>query len=270
MSRLVVLVLMVGWFGSAPGAAAAADAAWGWPVAGPREVSRPFAPPANRYGAGHRGADLPAPVGAAVRAAGAGRVSYAGLLAGRGVVVVVHGALRTTYEPVDAVVMVGDQVVLGDPLGALEPGHAGCPVAACLHWGLRRGVDYLDPVRLVQAAPVRLLPLAGGAGAGGLGAGGLGAGGGSAPPARPLAPALSAPVAVRPGEPRSFNAPLGALAAAALVAGIALLARPRPHLPEPPALGAAGSLSPELPEDQRTAIASTIGPDDELALRRGA
>ena len=34
-----------------------------------------------------------------------------GLLAGRGVVVVVHGALRTTYEPVDASVAVGELVV---------------------------------------------------------------------------------------------------------------------------------------------------------------
>ena len=34
---------------------------------------------------------LATPVGAVVRAAGAGRVSYAGLLAGRGVVVVVQG-----------------------------------------------------------------------------------------------------------------------------------------------------------------------------------
>ncbi|MBC7373849.1 MAG: M23 family peptidase, partial [Frankiales bacterium] len=97
MRRLVVLVLMLGSLGSPGAAAAAADGPWGWPVAGAREVGRPFAPPASRYSAGHRGVDLPAPAGTAVRAAGAGRVSYAGLLAGRGVVVVVHGTLRTTY-----------------------------------------------------------------------------------------------------------------------------------------------------------------------------
>jgi hypothetical protein len=112
-----------------PGGPAAADTGpWGWPLAGPREVSRPFAPPEHRYASGHRGADLPGAAGAAVLAAGAGRVSYAGLLAGRGVVVVVHGSLRTTYEPVTASVRVGDAVRLGVVLGRLEAGHAGCPL----------------------------------------------------------------------------------------------------------------------------------------------
>ena len=41
------------------------------------------------------------------RSALAGRVSFAGRIAGRGVVVVGHGATRTTYEPVAAEVSVG-------------------------------------------------------------------------------------------------------------------------------------------------------------------
>ena len=49
----------------------------------------------------------------------------------------------------------------GDLLGRLEPGHPGCPVAACLHWGLRRGAVYLDPLLLVRPVRVRLLPLPG-------------------------------------------------------------------------------------------------------------
>ncbi len=133
---------------------------WVWPLDGAREVGRPFAPGATRWSAGHYGADLPAPQGAAVRAAGAGRVSYAGLLAGRGVVVVVHGALRTTYEPVAAAVAVGDQVAAGQLLGRVAGAHASCGAGSCLHWGLRRGEDYLDPVRLL-GGPVRLLPVGG-------------------------------------------------------------------------------------------------------------
>ena len=85
--------------------------------------------------------------------------AYAGLLAGRGVLVVVHGDLRTTYEPVTALVAVGQAVRAGEPVAVLDPGHEGCPVAACLHWGPRRGDAYLDPVRLVERGPVRLLPL---------------------------------------------------------------------------------------------------------------
>lgn len=140
-----------------PGTASAAE--WAWPLAGPHSVVRPFDPPAHRYGTGHRGADLLAVPGAAVSSAGSGQVSYAGLLAGRGVVVVVHGSLRTTYEPVLAAVSVGQPVAAGELLGVLEPGHPSCPAAACLHWGLRRGDDYLDPVGLVAAGPLRLLPL---------------------------------------------------------------------------------------------------------------
>ncbi len=70
-------------------------------------------------------------------------------------VVVVHGDLRTTYEPVAASIAVGAQVPAGAEIGRLDAGHAGCPAAACLHWGLRGGA-YLDPVPAVdrQAGPV--------------------------------------------------------------------------------------------------------------------
>ena len=153
------VVCTVVWALLTGGTAAADEGPWRWPLDGPHDVSRAFAPPAERWHSGHRGADLPAEPGALVRAAAAGRVAYAGLLAGRGVVVGVHGDLRTTYEPVDAVVAVGDGVDVGEPIGLLAAGNAGCPVPACLHWGLRRGDAYLDPVRLVERGPVRLLPL---------------------------------------------------------------------------------------------------------------
>ena len=130
-----------------------------WPVQ-PPSVARPFQPPPQPWLAGHRGVDLGAPPGAVVRSAGPGVVAYARRLAGRGVVSVVHaGGLRTTYEPVTATVSTGDTVAAGDPLGTLETGHPGCSAAACLHWGLRRGDVYLDPLRLLGPRRVRLLPL---------------------------------------------------------------------------------------------------------------
>src|ERR687885_774444 len=93
------------------------------------------------------------------RAAGEGVVVFAGMVAGRPVVSVDHaGGLRTTYEPVDTVVGAGQPVARGAVLGTLAGGHAGCPVAACLHWGLRRGEVYLDPLSLLGAPEVRLLP----------------------------------------------------------------------------------------------------------------
>jgi murein DD-endopeptidase MepM/ murein hydrolase activator NlpD len=121
---------------------------------------RAFDPPAQPWLAGHRGIDLASSAGGTVSSAGPGTVLFAGLVAGRGVVSVSHaGGLRTTYEPVTASVSVGDVVARGDPLGRLESGHPGCPQAACLHWGLRRGGLYLDPLALLGLGRVRLLPL---------------------------------------------------------------------------------------------------------------
>lgn len=137
---------------------------YGWPLAPMPAVARPFDQPPFRYGRGHRGADLVGGVGQAVLAARDGVVVFAGPVAGRGVVSVEHAdGLRTTYEPVTGTVAVGVRVARGDPIGALEAGHAGCPAEACLHWGVRRGVrstsEYMDPLVLLRPRHVRLLPL---------------------------------------------------------------------------------------------------------------
>ena len=131
-----------------------------WPLDGAPRVVRPFDPPARPWLSGHRGVDLAGAPGSTVRAAGAGRVRFAGLVAGRPVISIDHArGLRTTYEPVEPVVRVGDEVAAGDPIGQLVSGHPGCAVAACLHWGLRRGDIYLDPLSLLGLGRVRLLPL---------------------------------------------------------------------------------------------------------------
>ncbi len=133
------------------------------PLPAPAVVLTPFRPPATRYGAGHRGVDLAAPVGARVRAAADGVVIYAGVLADRGVVSVEHaGGLRTTYEPVDALVSVGQVVSRGDLIGTLAAGHATCAPASCLHLGARLPDRvYLDPMALFGPWRVRLKPWAG-------------------------------------------------------------------------------------------------------------
>jgi len=165
----------------------ASASSWVAPLAGPLVLDRGFDPPATAYGTGHRGVDLRGTTGQSVLTAGAGRVSYAGLLAGRGVVTVVHaGGLRTTYEPLTATVRVGQLVGVGQPIGTLGGGHCrdGGP---CLHWGLLRRATYLDPMSLLGVTGVRLLPLDGAGGSaaegsapGGSAAGGSGAGGSAA------------------------------------------------------------------------------------------
>ncbi|MFF0230525.1 murein hydrolase activator EnvC family protein [Micromonospora sp. NPDC005254] len=131
-----------------------------WPVDGPPRPVRRFDPPPRPWLPGHRGVDLAAPAGAVVRSAGPGTVLFAGLVAGRPLVTVGHAdGLRTTHEPVQPVVRPGQPVIAGTPLGELLPGHPGCPAEACLHWGLRRGEEYLDPLALLGLGPVRLLPV---------------------------------------------------------------------------------------------------------------
>ena len=106
---------------------------YGWPVAPPHPVLRPFQPPSSPYGPGHRGVDLGAAVGEPVLAAADGVVSFAGWLATRGVVAVTHaGGLRTTYEPVRPEVTPGQRVRRGQEVARLMPGHEGC-ATGCLH-----------------------------------------------------------------------------------------------------------------------------------------
>jgi murein DD-endopeptidase MepM/ murein hydrolase activator NlpD len=131
-----------------------------WPLDPEPMVVAGFDPPTTPWGSGHRGVDLLGRPGQEVRTALAGTVTFAGLLAGRGVVVVDHGSTRTTYEPVDPAVRVGDVVPTGGVLGHLETGLSHCFPRTCLHWGLLRGAEYLDPLSLLGWAPVRLLPLA--------------------------------------------------------------------------------------------------------------
>src|SRR3954464_6732547 len=132
-----------------PARAAFADASSPWirPVAG--RVVRPFVAPKARYGAGHRGADLVAPPGTPVLAARAGRVAFAGPVAGTLHVVVEHaGGLKTSVSFLATVaVRVGQTVMPGAVLGTAGgtgPEHA----VGVVHFGLRVQGEYVDPMRL--------------------------------------------------------------------------------------------------------------------------
>jgi murein DD-endopeptidase MepM/ murein hydrolase activator NlpD len=156
---LLVALLLTAVLALSPPASADTDPVGVWPLVPEPEVVHGFDPPDDPWGAGHRGVDLLGVAGGPVSAALPGRVSWAGVLAGRGVVVVDHGDTRTTYEPVDATVEVGVAVGAGDRIGTLGLVGSHCLPHACLHWGWLAGETYLDPLRLVGAGPVRLLPL---------------------------------------------------------------------------------------------------------------
>ncbi|WUO00387.1 M23 family metallopeptidase [Streptomyces sp. NBC_00299] len=141
-----------------------------WPVGSRPPILRAWEPPATPYGRGHRGVDLGTPAGTPVRAVAPGRISFAGRVAGKGVVSVeLTGTgdppLRTTYEPVRAVLKKGAEVAAGEVVGTVEPTGSHC-TGTCVHWGLRRGDAYLDPLSLLppgllRRGPSRLLPVLG-------------------------------------------------------------------------------------------------------------
>ncbi|MGY0230745.1 peptidoglycan DD-metalloendopeptidase family protein [Longispora urticae] len=133
-----------------------------WPLTPRPAVLRGFEPPPAPWLPGHRGVDLAGTPDQPVLSAGPGTVHYSGIIAGVGVVSVLHpNGLLTTYQPVRSSVRAGTGVGAGTALGTLDPGHPGCAAPACLHWGLRRGRVYLDPLTLVGHGRVRLLPTAG-------------------------------------------------------------------------------------------------------------
>lgn len=152
----LTVALLIAW--AAP-ARAAQDGPWRWPLTPPPPVLRHFDPPEQRWLPGHLGVDLAAEPGQEVHAAGAGRVRFVGSVAGTPLVSVAHGDLRTTYLPVESDLAWGDPVAAGDVLGTLAADPPHCRDRPCLHWGLLRDGDYLDPLSLLGLGEVRLLPL---------------------------------------------------------------------------------------------------------------
>ena len=116
----------------------AARPTWAWP-SGRSPRPRSSAPTRPRRGTapGTEASTSPPSPASAVRAALPGRVTVAGAVAGRPVVVVLHrDRLRTTYLPVDPQVEVGDAGVGADR----SSGSSRLPRTVpdgCLHWGAR-------------------------------------------------------------------------------------------------------------------------------------
>ena len=144
----------------APQGSPAAETAWLPPVR-PLVVERPFVAPAGPYAPGHRGVDLKAEPGTPVRAPASGVVRVAGTVAGKDVVSLEHAqpvlgrrGWRTTYEGVRATVTVGESVTAGESLGLVVTHAHGRGV----HWGLKLGREYADPLLLLRR-PVVLKPL---------------------------------------------------------------------------------------------------------------
>ncbi len=128
-------------------------------------VLAPFDPPLQSWLPGHRGVDLAATAGEPVLAPAPGVVTFAGPVAGRDVVVVTHDdGLRTSLEPVTGTVPRGTRVAPEDVVGTVQGSDGGAVAShcagGCVHWGVRRGERYVDPLALLgERPPIVLLPL---------------------------------------------------------------------------------------------------------------
>lgn len=138
--------------------------AWGWPLAGRPRVAHGFDPPDKPWLGGHRGVDLLAAQGAAVLAPTAGVVSFSGVVVDRPVLTIATAdGLRLSFEPVASPLHAGDAVARGDPVGTVA-GITHCDAGppggdSCLHWGVRRGDTYLNPLQFIlDLRPSVLLP----------------------------------------------------------------------------------------------------------------
>lgn len=134
-----------------PGTGPVPAPAWSWPLSPRPAVLRAFDPPARPWLSGHRGVDLEASqVGAPLVSPAAGTVSFVGIVVDRPVITIDHGnGLRSSFEPVASFLTAGSAVGKGDVLGHVEAGHCG-PAPPCLHWGVRRGEDYVNPLAFVM------------------------------------------------------------------------------------------------------------------------
>lgn len=137
---------------------------WDWPLSPKPQVRGAFAPPAKPWLSGHRGVDLQGTEGAAVLAPTTGVITYSGFLVDRGVITLTTpDGLKISFEPVISPLKVGQTVTQGQSLGVLT-GKSHCAsaqsLALCLHWGVRRGESYLNPLQFVgDLRPSILLPL---------------------------------------------------------------------------------------------------------------
>lgn len=161
------VLLVVGAGAAVPSDAAAASGsgasgAAGWPLPAPgtyrppvdAPVVDPFRAPAQRWLPGNRGLEYGTTPGQRALAIGDGVVAFAGAVAGRLAVTVLHPDGRRSSLTGLSVVLVrpGDRVVQGQQLGRAGPR---------LHLGVREGDRYTDPARLfgVPRRRARLVPV---------------------------------------------------------------------------------------------------------------
>jgi hypothetical protein len=163
MPRLLVRILFAFVIAVAVTVTAAppAGASWVWPARG--DVITPYRNGTDPYATGqHRGIDIAAPTGAAVRAAAGGDVRFAGTSGSSGLAISIRTAdgYDTSYLHLSSLeVRAGARVSAGARIGAVgTTGTTGTRSATTphLHFGVRTAGTrhaYHDPLALLSPAP---------------------------------------------------------------------------------------------------------------------
>lgn len=125
---------------------------WSWPVE-QQVIVHDWEKPDTSFSAGHRGLDLLSRVGAEVYASASGVVQYTGSIDSVPAISISHGEVRSTYQPVSAVVQVGQEVRKGELIGHLVRSGNHCQAVSCLHFGVKRDAEYLDPKLFLANTP---------------------------------------------------------------------------------------------------------------------
>jgi hypothetical protein len=135
-----------------------AASAWTWPVDGP--VLRPFSFGSDPYAAGqHRGIDIGAPSGTAVRAAAGGVISFAGTVPNGGKTVTIQtstGYAVTLVHLGSIRVLRGTTVEEGATVGTVGPSGVPDIPEPYVYLGIRVASDdqgYLDPLLFLPPRP---------------------------------------------------------------------------------------------------------------------
>jgi murein DD-endopeptidase MepM/ murein hydrolase activator NlpD len=123
-----------------------AASGWRWPLIGP--ITQRFGETLTKYGF-HQGIDIDGATGDPVRAARTGTVTVAGHWDDCGglQIHVDHGdGLSSWYRHLSRIdVAVGQRVAAGTVIGAV--GETGCAFGSHLHFAIRRGSSFVDPLR---------------------------------------------------------------------------------------------------------------------------
>jgi murein DD-endopeptidase MepM/ murein hydrolase activator NlpD len=124
----------------------------GWPVRGP--ISSYFGYRTSPFSGRqefHQGIDIAVPYGTEVKAAGDGRVIFAGYQAGYGYTVIIdHGyGLTSKYSHNSSnLVKEGDEVVRGQPI--CRVGNSGRSTGPHLHFGITLNNQAVDPLKYLE------------------------------------------------------------------------------------------------------------------------